>query len=133
MDRQSSKSPAPPGMRGKEIEMTATLIARRAAAAAHHAAPTAVTEAALIAAIRADEDQRVFTLIGGRELRGRDLMARVRKVREARVDRDLSYRAQTILNKQTGVDGAFEVARAYVEACCIVEALSHGAVAHLVA
>lgn len=113
--------------------MTATLIARRAAAAAHHAAPTAVTEAALIAAIRADEDQRVFTLIGGRELRGRDLMARVRKVREARVDRDLSYRAQTILNKQTGVDGAFEVARAYVEACCIVEALSHGAVAHLVA
>ena len=113
--------------------MTATLIARRAAAAAHHAAPTAVTEAALIAAIRADEDQHVFARIGGRELTGAELVARVRKVREARVDRDLSYRAQTILNKQAGADGASEVAHAYVEACCIVEALSHGAVAHLVA
>ena len=113
--------------------MTATLIARRAAAAAHEATNTAATEARLIAAIQADEDQTQFTLIGGRVMAGAELIAAVRRVREARIDRDLSYWAQTILNKRAGQDGAFGVCAAYPEAARMVMALADGEAAHLVA
>lgn len=112
---------------------TATLIARRAAAAAHDAANTAATEAALIAAIQADEDQTQVTLIGGRVMAGASLIAAMRRVREARIDRDLSYWAQTILNKHAGQDGAFAVCEAYAEAARMVMALADGEIAHLVA
>lgn len=112
---------------------TATLIARRAAAAAHDAANTAATEATLIAAIQADEDQTQVTLIGGRVMTGTALIAAVRRVREARIDRDLSYWAQTILNKHAGQDGSFAVCEAYAEAARLVMALADGEVARLVA